>query len=446
MFREFFQNAVWCAYLTLHRGIQSTFIVSVRALVVATFGLLPMLSAFANEDPIFVVDSSGKAIRTGGSGDCLRTSYWVPYIYSPSCENENRPPPPTSGSSSIPRPPPPPVPLPVPIPPTTVAPKVNANVYPLWYATNRKPELRNGVVTGYTADFDKEMHFGKLEVIVTDDYLKELYKTSFTKKVRMISAESLLQVGSPISLTGKSFIEQIKADLSPLPKNERIALIYIHGFKTTFIEAAQRSASIGYQLKIPSTTFFSWPSKGTLADYVGDLAQIERSEEDIAQFLVKFVRESGAAEVHLIAHSMGNWGLLRAMYRPFMQAALKKGLRFGQVILAAPDVDMEKFKQDAIAYKAAAKRITLYASSNDEALKLSGRLRSFTRAGSTPPILEMTGIDTVDVGAVNLTLLGHSYVSEEVAVLGDMFDLTSNNTPPAKRFRLRRNGAHWEMR
>jgi pimeloyl-ACP methyl ester carboxylesterase len=99
------------------------------------------------------------------------------------------------------------------------------------------------------------------------------------------------------------------------------ALCFLHGFNVTFADAAIRAAQIGYDLKVPgATAFFSWPSRGSVAAYPVDEASIEASERAITDFLVDFTAHCGAEKVHVIAHSMGNRGLLRALQRIAAQA------------------------------------------------------------------------------------------------------------------------------
>jgi esterase/lipase superfamily enzyme len=93
-------------------------------------------------------------------------------------------------------------------------------------------------------------------------------------------------------------------------------LIYIHGYCVSFEEAALRAAQIGSDLNLQGAmAFYSWPSKGDLTGYLADSATIDASESFIREFLLDFYRKSGAERVHIIAHSMGNRGLLRAMER-----------------------------------------------------------------------------------------------------------------------------------
>ena len=106
-------------------------------------------------------------------------------------------------------------------------------------------------------------------------------------------------------------------------------MVYLHGYNTTFHEAAIRAAQIGFDLKIPGEmAFFSWPSRGTLDGYTADEASIEASEGAITDFLVRLAAESGADVVHVIAHSMGNRGLLRALQRIETNAERRSRLRF----------------------------------------------------------------------------------------------------------------------
>jgi len=309
-------------------------------------------------------------------------------------------------------------------------------VYPLWFATNRKPVLKDSTFSDYSNASDSSVHYGKVFVEIPEDYLKSLRNQTWLKRILIKSPETTITVRKPITITRSEMFMDIQKELQPLTTDERVALIYIHGFQTTFVEAAQRAAGIGYQLKIPITAFFSWPSKGKLAGYEADRNSVEVSDEQLARFLIDFTRESNANRVHILAHSMGNYALLRAMYRPVMQEALKKGLKFGQIILAAPDVDARVFARDSYVLANAATRVTIYASANDIALSASAKLAAFQRAGSMPPPTIISGLDTLDVSSVNLSFLGHSYIAGEIAVLEDISKILLHNDPPTRRTRL----------
>ncbi len=81
-----------------------------------------------------------------------------------------------------------------------------------------------------------------------------------------------------------------------------------------------------------------------------------------------------------------------------------------------------------------AHRVTLYASSNDAALKVSKEINGFPRAGdSGADLIVMPGLDTIDVSAIDTSLVGHSYYGNNDTVLSDLFYLLSDDRSPDER-------------
>jgi esterase/lipase superfamily enzyme len=77
---------------------------------------------------------------------------------------------------------------------------------------------------------------------------------------------------------------------------------------------------------------------------------------------------------------MGNRGVLRAVNRIAAKAQRRTGKPFGQIILAAADVDADLFRQPSAAYAEVASRTTLYVSKRDRAVEASRWLHKFARA------------------------------------------------------------------
>jgi esterase/lipase superfamily enzyme len=239
-------------------------------------------------------------------------------------------------------------------------------------------------------------------------------------------------------LTEKNFYLGIQREMTAAKENgESHALFFLHGYNVTFEQAAIQAAQIGYDLKVAgATAFFSWPSFGKLMSYAADAASIEASESAITDFLVNFTNNCGADKVHLIAHSMGNRGLLRALQRIAANAEVKGKVKFGQIFLAAPDVDRSLFIDLAHLYAEHAERTTLYASDGDKAVHLSAMLHNAPRAGYYKPYTVVSGIDTVSVPDFNIDLLGHSFYARAEALLHDIYTLMRHGEPPAKRQRI----------
>lgn len=233
------------------------------------------------------------------------------------------------------------------------------------------------------------------------------------------------------------FFTAMKARIDDSTKKE--VMVFVHGFNVTFEEAAMRTAQLAYDLKIDGApVFFSWPSQGGLLRYAVDETNVAWSVPHLKDFLVSVARRSGAQSVNVIAHSMGNRALAAALQILSYELQGETPL-FQQVVLTAPDIDADVFKRDiAPRIVKTADRVTLYASSNDEALKLSKELHGYPRAGdSGTGLLVFPGIDTIDVTMVDTSLLGHSYYGSNNTVLQDLFDLLSNSKPPDQRTWLR---------
>jgi esterase/lipase superfamily enzyme len=144
------------------------------------------------------------------------------------------------------------------------------------------------------------------------------------------------------------------------------AFIFVHGYNVTFADAARRTAQMAYDLGFDGApVFYSWPSQASYAAYHVDETNAEWSQLDFKNFLKDFARQSGAENIFLIAHSMGNRVLTGALTEllqedPPIRAQLK------EIILAAPDIDADTFKRDiAPRILAPVRSATLYASSRD---------------------------------------------------------------------------------
>lgn len=230
------------------------------------------------------------------------------------------------------------------------------------------------------------------------------------------------------------------------------AFLFVHGYNVAFAEAARRTAQISYDLAFDGApVFYSWPSQGKTQAYTVDEQNIEWSQTNLRGFLEDFFTRSQAQNVYLIAHSMGNRALTRAVAalmhdKPELRARLK------EVILTAPDIDAEVFKRDiAPALAAAGRPITLYASSQDLALRASKQVHGYPRAGDAGlGLIVMPGIETIDASQVDTSLLGHSYFAEASSVLSDIYYLIRDGERADRRFGLRRiegaAGAHWEFK
>lgn len=309
--------------------------------------------------------------------------------------------------------------------------------YRVWYGTSRQPNDPSDPDEGYSSQRDSKIHYGSCTVYIPTSHKIGSVGSSWWKRLLTLTDDrlKLLRIQENDEA---SFWKSVAGQLDTVELGDRDALIYVHGYRVTFEEAALRAAQIGFDLSIKGAmAFFSWPSQGTLAGYNSDEATIEANEKFIDEFMTKFAAQSGAKAVHIVAHSMGNRGVLRAVNRIAQRATRETGIPFGQIILAAADVDADTFRDLCAAYTQVAARTTLYVSQRDLAVESSEWLHGFARVGLLPPVFVTPGIDTVNVTNADLTALGHGYVASARDVLQDMHDLIVHGAPPAKRFGLR---------
>lgn len=284
---------------------------------------------------------------------------------------------------------------------------------------------------------------GTLEVGTCEVTIPRIHKEGLLESPSLVRLEFRQDKAKHIVFAGAtplpwdSFQQQLRQRVSS--SSRRDAFVFVHGFNVSFEEAARRTAQIAYDLKFDGAPiFYSWPSQGGLMQYTVDETNVEWTVPHLKRFLLDVSEQSGAQSVHLIAHSMGNRALTNAL-RGIAHEFDGYGVPFNEVVLTAPDIDAEVFRRDiAPSIVRVAGRVTLYASSNDEALIASRRIHGFPRAGdSGADLLVLPGIDTIDVSRVDNTFLGHSYYASNAAVLSDLVDLLKNSKPPEQRNWLR---------
>jgi esterase/lipase superfamily enzyme len=318
----------------------------------------------------------------------------------------------------------------------------DGKVVKVWYATNRSPTTPFDGKRPYGIERARVLSYGSCLVLIPASHVRGTltsynYKKWRNESIRFLFAEQLDRA---------SFLQDVAARLRTFPAGDRSVLVFIHGYNNTFEETAIRTAQIWADLEVPGiAAFFSWPSRGSTAGYVADEASIEASEPYLHQFLVDISRNSGATKVHVIAHSMGNRAFLRVISQAVSGAQRESGVKFGQIFLAAPDVDLDVFNRLASVYPIVADRTTLYVSKQDRAVLLSAGslVHDYPRAGGPPPFASVDRIDTIEVRAPRGLLdLGHSYFAEFGPVLDDLRSLILTSAPSSSR---RRDGSVWVL-
>ncbi len=228
------------------------------------------------------------------------------------------------------------------------------------------------------------------------------------------------------------------------------AFVFIHGYNVTFNNAIKRTAQLALDLKFAGAPLcFSWPSQGEVIEYLQDSTNTDVAAYSLAEFLKDVQAMSGAKEIHLIAHSMGNDVLTKALRELGRDYLTGEQCTLNEIVLAAPDIDAQHFERIAAAIGNPRQRMTLYASANDKALNESRRWRGYARAGMAgESLVIIPGVETIDASTLDTDFLGHSYYGDFAVVKDIEQVLHKHATPKDRNLEEQKKGEklYWRIR
>ena len=328
--------------------------------------------------------------------------------------------------------------------------KGNHTIVDILYATDRKKNTKKTDWENYYTGERGKLQYGITEVSIPKthrlgkmerpkDWWIWQEKEKLGKHVMIIKLDSINE---------KTFLNFLKSKLTHVEKKD--ILIFIHGFNVTFAESIRRTAQISYDLKFKGVPMaYSWPSQGDVDSYMRDESSIQYTVPHLLTFLQTIIENRKDANIHIIGHSMGTRALTYAL-KEISYIYPNKHV-FKNIILAAPDIDKDVFLGLLTFIEKTTDQITLYASSDDSALKLSNTLHSGERIGQGgDDIFVSKGLVTIDATGIDTSLLGHSYFAEKEILVTDLKDVIEKSLPPTKRKslieKIKAKLAYWKFR
>jgi esterase/lipase superfamily enzyme len=237
-------------------------------------------------------------------------------------------------------------------------------------------------------------------------------------------------VTSTIPVDSARFVQRLSADLGA--SRSRDLLVFVHGYNVSFEDAAVRAAQVAADINFDgSVLLFSWPSAASVAAYVRDQQTARNAGFQLLRLLRNHAVAAQPDRVHLLGHSMGSEVIGKALT---LTAASDSTPRLSEVVLAAPDVDSRVFRREIWPRLAPhAVRVTMYASSDDDALRASRVLNGVGRLGlGGDSLFVIDGMDTVDATRVTADVLGHTLFGNQ-GFLADLAVLLAEGRTPAER-------------
>lgn len=313
--------------------------------------------------------------------------------------------------------------------------KPQFQTYQVLYGTNRKEgNHQKGNTISFREKRNKKLSLGQCCVSIPKKHRQGelerpgwLYKHLFGE-----SPKKHFTILDNNVVNQNHFIKLLKEKFEDSGAND--VLLFIHGFNTSFKDAIYRTAQLGYDLCFRgAVTAFSWPSQGRGIDYISDIQSAEYSIPFLSDFIELILSSSNIGRFHIIAHSMGNLILCKALEKLNSKGIYPNSI-INQIILAAPDIDRDVFFTQILPIIKTTPNITLYACDKDNALKISRKLRSnYIRLGEGGNnLLVADGLDSIDASEVKMTTLGHTYFAQETSLLNEIH-MVLENLPPNSR-------------
>lgn len=315
----------------------------------------------------------------------------------------------------------------------------------IFFATTRERDGKS-----YSEKRNNSMNFGRAIVRVP-----EYHKMGTIERPQLIhdyilpfiSYEEKLDLSKHFIINDITTLNQEDWNKTARSLSRDEALIFVHGFNTTFDEALYRAAQLTWDLQYKDKgipVLFSWASWGGATEPVGYLRSY-LYDRDSALIggnafltLLHDLKETlGIKKINVVTHSMGNFMMLSALK---IEAQKDHPIILDEWVMAAPDVDRDLFLQTIPDVKKLLSGMTLYASSADWALTASKvGARGVARAGEVTvdgPVV-LSGVDTIDVTAVGEELFGinHDVFAAKRPLIDDIAGVLDGRRPPNARLK-----------
>ena len=334
--------------------------------------------------------------------------------------------PPTS--SAVPPPSPPPaVPSSVPLAPISTQKPSTVNVL---YATDRR-----NTTAAYGVSYSNDRSYAPLQYGIAQVSIPPDHRLGMLEAPSIWTLTFAEDPAKHIILvhTERRDEEQFFSDVNARASGKEI-FVFVHGYNVTFADALRRTAQLAFDLQFKGAVVaYTWPSEEKLENYLAAEGTVDWSTPHLAAFLQTLANRSGGEKIHVVAHSMGNRLLARALNQVFLAAPSRASL-FNHLVMAAADIDVDEFRQLEANLRRSTDAMTMYVSETDKALNESQKLHRFSRVGQGGRnAVLIPGTETVDATGVDASFLDHSYIGDSKTVIGDLWQLIACGWPAARR-------------
>ncbi len=148
--------------------------------------------------------------------------------------------------------------------------------------------------------------------------------------------------------------------------------IFVHGFNYNFQESLFRAAQLFTDIDFGGAQIlFAWPSDASPVGYVADKDAVTVSRDALTEVVDGLTSEPAVGRVAIVSHSMGSWLTMEAIRQLRLMGKDKAIARLFDVILAAPDIDVDVFAKQLEVVGRLDPPLTVLVAKDDGALRLS---------------------------------------------------------------------------
>jgi esterase/lipase superfamily enzyme len=206
-------------------------------------------------------------------------------------------------------------------------------------------------------------------------------------------------------LAKRAFLDEVQA--ASRSATDVGAGIFVHGFNYNFPETVFRLAQLSADATLEGPQIaFSWPSQANLRGYLDDLNSATYSRDYLAELILDVAART-RGDIAVVGHSMGAWLVMETVRQLRLQGYDQVIARL-RVILAAPDIDVDVFRQQLEVIGPLDRPMMVLVSPEDRALLISELLSaSRPRLGTSDvrdPEVQATArannVQIIDISAV----------------------------------------------
>ncbi|MCB1342835.1 MAG: alpha/beta hydrolase [Pseudooceanicola sp.] len=198
------------------------------------------------------------------------------------------------------------------------------------------------------------------------------------------------------------FVSAINAALAQRRPEDRNILVFIHGYNNTLSDSVLRIAQFVNDTGFKGVpVLFSWASAGKVTHYVYDLNSALVARPMLEKTSALLMR-TNARGFDVFAHSMGSFVTMEALLRASIRGNLSASNRLRNVMLAAPDIDIDLFRSQLAQMKGKLGNVFVFVSRDDRALGFSRRISGgIARVGLADAAeLEGLGVTVIDLSDI----------------------------------------------